>query len=194
MYRLCILESSTNHLGFFFLSEKCKQDIAIAMFDMHDCTLEAKTKAITSESFCLRPFSHAGKSTLTIINAFLVPWFTECNDNPIIQWLLLSSLGGSVLVILITSRPIPYVSLVFMLVSAAKMKVTAKVVETKKSDEEWDFTTSVIAVCMIFFCWGDLHRFPSKIWRILARTDVFLIARSGRITKHRTEHLLCCTL
>jgi hypothetical protein len=44
------------------LSDKCKQDIAIAMFDMHDCTLEAKTKAITSESFCLRSFSHAGES------------------------------------------------------------------------------------------------------------------------------------
>jgi len=29
---------------------------------MHDCTLEAKTKAITSESFCLRSFSHAGES------------------------------------------------------------------------------------------------------------------------------------
>jgi hypothetical protein len=35
-----------------------------------------------------------------------------------------------------------------------------------------------------------LHRFPSKIRRILARTDGFLIARNGRITKHRIEHLL----
>jgi hypothetical protein len=41
-----------------------------------------------------------------------------------------------VLVIFITSQAIPYVSLVFMFVSAAKMKVSAKVVETKKSDEE----------------------------------------------------------
>ncbi len=40
------------------------------------------------------------------------------------------------LVIFITSQAIPYLSLVFMLVSAAKMKVSAKVVETKKSDEE----------------------------------------------------------
>ncbi len=40
------------------------------------------------------------------------------------------------LVIFITSQAIPYVSLVLMLVSAAKMKVSAKVVETKKSDEE----------------------------------------------------------
>lgn len=42
-----LLKRSTDGSA-FARCEKCKQDIAIAMFDMHDCTLEAKTKAITT--------------------------------------------------------------------------------------------------------------------------------------------------
>lgn len=32
-----------------FQGEKCNQDIAVTTFHMHDCTLQTKTKAITSE-------------------------------------------------------------------------------------------------------------------------------------------------